>query len=228
MGGSRYAPVPTNEETKKTPTLQDASMGGSVEQAFASRIAQNKDHVLELMLNEIQVSPDASGAARRTSWTDVRAPRLADFAANIETGQNAVLPWLEGMWGEAAPSASVQWKREFDLIDPMASGALFFEMERTAGVSSATLKRKILVSVAKSVGFLGDDAEQTKVENEYDASAKKAEAAMDAAAQMGALMGGSRNNPGNPPSNRSKVSNGDGRRPMNKPRRTPNTNVPTR
>ena len=228
MGGSRYAPLPMNEETKKMPSIADASMGGSVEQAFASRIAQNKEHVLELMLNEIQVSPDASGAARRTSWTDVRAPRLADFASNIETAQNAVLPWLEGMWGEAAPSASVQWKREFDLIDPMASGALFFEMERTSGIKSATLDRKILVSVAKAVGFLGDDDEQTKVEKEYDESARKAQEALDTAAQLGALMGGSRNNPNNPPANRSSVSNGDGRRNQNKPRRTPNTNVPTR
>lgn len=224
--GSRYAPLQINEDTKAMPTVLDLAMGAAVAQAFATRIGQNKDQVLELMLNEIQVSPDASGAARQVTWTDVKAPRLSDLASNVETAQNAVLPWLEGMWGESAPSASTAWKREFDLIDPMASGALFFEMERTAGIKSATLDRKILVSVAKSSGFLGDDAEQQKVESEYDASAKKAEDAANAAAQLGALLGGSNNNPNNPPANQSRVPRGDGRRQGNRGNRPPATNIP--
>lgn len=226
-GGSRYAPLPTNEDTKRAPGVADIAMGATVAQAFATRIGQNKEYILELMMNEMQVSPDASGAARRTTWTDVRAPRLAGLAANVETTQNTVLPWLEGFWGEAAPSASTAWPREFDLIDPIAAGSLFFEMEATSGMKSATLGRKILVSAAKSSGFLGDDAEQKKVEAEYDESAKKAQAALDTAAQLGALMGGSRNNPGNQP-RRSNVPTGDGRRRQNQPKRTPGSNTPTK
>src|SRR4051812_15027106 len=57
-GGSRYAPLPMNEDTKTMPQVQDITMGSALAQAFATRLGQNKDHVVELMLNEIQTSPD--------------------------------------------------------------------------------------------------------------------------------------------------------------------------
>lgn len=221
-GGSRYAPLKMNEDSKTVPAVRDLSMGAAVAQAFKVRIEQVKETVVELMLNEIQVSPDASGSARRTSWTDVRSHKLSTFAANIETAQNAVLSWLEGMWGERGRSASVEWKREFDLIDPLASASLFFETENAAGVTSPTLKTKILVSVAKSIGFLGDDEEQQKVEAEYDKSAKQQEDAKEQLAQIGAQL--SSPSTGTP---RLKVPNTDGRIRQNQTKRPPATKTRT-
>lgn len=216
-GGSRYAPLKMNDDSKIVPQVRDLSMGAAVASAFQTRIDQIKATVVELMLNEIQVSPDASGSARRTSWTDVRSHKLATFAANIETCQNAVLPWLEGMWGERAHSASVEWKREFDLIDPLASASLFFETENAAGVTSATLKTKILVSTAKAIGFLGDDEEQQKVEAEYDKSSKQLEQQKELATQLGTALSATPAS-GTP---KLKVPNSDGRRRQNQVARPP-------
>lgn len=222
-GGSRFAPVPMNEDTKTVPVLQDMSMGATVGGAFNARIESLEALIAEIMLNEVKTAPDASGTAIRTSWTDARAPRLSNMASNIETAQNAVLPWLEGMWGERAPSASVAWKREFDLIDPQASGSLFFEMENTAGISSPTMRTKIMVQVAKAIGFLGDDEEEGTVKAEYAKSAKAAEQAKDALTAASSLIGST--NPGT--ARRGRVPSNDGRRNVNKPKRTPATNVTT-
>lgn len=185
--GNRWAPLPVNEDTKQMPDVVDASMGAVIADVFAKRIGQVKSEVVELMLNEIQVSPDASGVARRVSWTDVRTPKLVVFAANTGTAQNAVLRWVEQMWGTAQgePSASVEWPSEFDLIDPQAVATGFFDMEKLAGVSSPTLKTKVMVLVAKANGFLGDDAEEVTVEREYRESAV---AAQERQAQLDALL----------------------------------------
>lgn len=226
QSGSRFAPLPMNEDANIIPQVQDISMGSNVALAFNSRIQLLEASILEIMLNEIKTSPDASGTAIRTSWTDARAPRLSTLASNIETAQNSVLSWLEGMWGEAAPSASVEWKREFDLIDPQASGSLFFEMEKTAGISSPTLRTKIMVQVAKAIGFLGDDAEQRKVTQEYQKSAEAAEQQKEALSQFGTLVSSNPNaNSGTP--RRNAVPNSDGRRKQNQFRRPPATNTPT-
>ncbi len=223
--GNRYAPLPTNEDTKLVPHVEDVSTGALVQQAFDARILANKDMVLTLMLNEIQISPDASGAARRVGWTDVRAPRLAKFASEIETTQNIMLHGAEGSWKRAGAtverSASVQWPRAFDLIDKLQAGGLFLEMERMAGVSSPTLKAKVLVGAAQSVGLLGDDDEEKTVLAEYE---KSAEDAAKAQAQLGAVLGGSTNNPANPP-RKSPASNQDGRRQVNRGARPAPTGI---
>lgn len=220
-GGNRYAPLPISEDGSIVPKAEDLSTGAIVAQAFDLRIRENTERVLELMLNEVSVAPDASGAARRVQWTDVRAPRLASMASELETTQNFMLWCAERMWGRGdAGSASVEWRRDFDLIDPLAAGGLFFEMERTAGVSSPTLKSRMMVQIAKAINVLGDDAEEQTVLGEYEKSAKDA---ANAQSQLGALLGGATN--GTPRPGPTTAPRGDGRRREGRVGRGPSTNV---
>jgi hypothetical protein len=194
--GNRFVPLKMSKDSTVPPSIEDASGSPTTSTSFDGRLRSKRNEALEFMLNEIQIAPDSSGVARAASFTDVREPRLALMAAEMETTQNAALEALERLWGAPrSPSASVEWPREFKLIDPSTTAADFFTVENLAGVHSPTAGAKILTANARGSGIVGDDDEEAKVLAEYE---KALHAQADAAAQLASLAGAVNNPTGAP------------------------------
>lgn len=172
--GSRYVPLPPNVQTGPDQVqgqIKDLSAGAVVSGVFKDRLDSKKQDAIELMMQEMQSAPYASGVSKKATWTDTRAPRLAMFAGEIETAQNAVIRWLEQLWGKT-PDGVVNWPRSFELIDINDVAEKFFQMETLAGINSKTLDAKILTQVAKRNGFFVDDITEEAVQGEYDAASE--------------------------------------------------------
>lgn len=168
--GSRYAPLPSQEGATTNPDVKDASMGSVTADVFDRRLAAKRIEAVELMLNELHTAPYASGESKRVSWTDSKAPRLAVLAAEVESSQNAMIHFMEQLWGFRRPSGATQWRREFDLIDVLDAAQEYFTIRQTAGVRSPTLDAKVMIAVAKSKGWITDNEEQEKVRQELESS----------------------------------------------------------
>ena len=178
--GTKYAPLPSPEDAPtKNPDVKDITTGGQAAEVFSKLRADFRQDVQELMLNEMQSAPYASGTSKRLTWTDSRAPRLATFASEIENAQNACIRWMEQMWKTEEmrltrnPAGSTTWRRDFDLLDPIEAGTAFFQMESTAGINSPTLDAKVMLLVAEGMGAIGDDEEAEMIRQELLSSAKK-------------------------------------------------------
>lgn len=170
--GNRYVPLKNNKETGKTPSVGDISADQASTNIFDLRLRTKKAEATELMLNEIQTAPYASGASKKVSFTDTRSPRLALLAAELETAQNAMIRFLEMMFNPGKrPSGSTEWEREFDLMEAGAAALQFFEIETLSGYKSQTAGTKVMMMAVKALGISGDDQERTKIEAEYLQSA---------------------------------------------------------
>lgn len=214
--GNRYAPLPPVQSgtSMLVPEVEDVSGGVQVAGMFDNRLRNKRKEILELMLSELKVSDDASGVARDASWTDTKAPRVSEFAGEIEAAINIALPFLEMMWGGriTQPRGSVELPREFKLIDPVDAGIEFLTTQQLSGAYSPTMTAKVMVNTARASGFLGDDEEEKKVRGEYEESAKLA-AEMKAAAFEADRNDASRNGPNNStprPKSSSRPSTGGG------------------
>lgn len=171
--GSRYAPVPPNADTDKAPSIVDMSMGAVVADVFDRRLKAKRDEAIELMLNEVRRGPDTSGDSLAASFADQRSPRLALFAAELQNTQNAIIHWVEQLWGNERPSGEVQWPKEFRIIDPMSAAREFYEVSQLSGIRSATLDARIMEQAAEARGFLLNDEERTTIQNELKESARR-------------------------------------------------------
>jgi hypothetical protein len=175
--GNRYAPLPANQDTGEIPKIQDVSTGAITADVFDKRLKAKRQEAVELMLNEIESAPYASGESKRVSFMDAKAPRLAVLASELETAQNSIIHFVELMWGRGRPqpSGAVEWPREFDLLDVAHTAKDFFEIENLAQLRSPTAARKVMVAVTQRMGIVGDTEERTTVEREYEESAKERE-----------------------------------------------------
>lgn len=180
--GTRYAPLMSSEGDSKTPPrIIDASTGVVVADVFARRLDAKRQEAIELMLNEIEQAPYASGASKTISFTDAKAPRLAMFASEIETAQNTVIFWLEKMWAKAAtPSGSVTWPRQFDLLDVLKAVLDYFNVESIAQITSPTIAAKAMLLAAQKLGLVNSDADEKVAQQEYLSSGKKKMAQLNA------------------------------------------------
>lgn len=165
-GGTKYAPLKRAMDATQNPEVHDASLGAVTAQVFTERLTAKDKEVVQLMMNEMQSAPYASGTSKQMTWTDTRAPRLTFFASELEGAQNASIRWLEQYWGKREPSGVVHWTKKFDLLGQEEVSKMFFDMQVQAGIHSRTLDRKILVAVAKRNGFIVDDAEEQTIIDE--------------------------------------------------------------
>lgn len=173
--GNRYAPVPPNKDSTKEASIQDVSGGSIAGNVFDLRLQSKRQEAMELMLNELQAAPYASGESKKISFTDSRAPRLAMLASEIETAQNTMIHFLELMWGNPLPTGSVEWEREFDLLNASAAVNDYFTIEQLAGFKSPTAGTKAMMQVIKALGIVGDDETRKKIEDEFMSAAVKAQ-----------------------------------------------------
>lgn len=183
LGGNRYAPLPTNEETGKIPDMQDASQGQVVADVFEKRLLAIARAVDRIRGTEVNSAPQASGLAQQAGFTMGSVPRLSLVAGNLETCQNPCINWLEQRAGKRKPSGSIRWTKKFELIKLTSSAQAVLQLESIAGISSEELDSKIILAAAQDEGFVADNAEASTIENELRASHKKKVATSDALAK---------------------------------------------
>lgn len=192
LKSSQLVPVPANAETGQVPQLQDGSQGAVVEGVFRSRIEQIEALAEKAASREAVSTPGSSGISKQAGFSDVRAPRLALMASELETAQNAAIYFLERRFGIDRPQGSVRWPREFDLLTLVDDIREVFELEGLAGIRSATLDASAMTAAIREKGVVADEQELQAIEEEYRQSAadrQTASAQSDAfsAAVRGAL-----------------------------------------
>jgi hypothetical protein len=184
--GSQIVPVPANDNGQ-IPQVNDGSGGAVVAGVFDVILKRKLQEVERLAMQEATGSPDASGVAKQVGFVDLKAPRLANVASEIEQSQNVAIYFLELRWGKT-PSGSVVWPREFDVVNIADDIMDVFNAEKVSGYKSPTLGARLMVRMAQEKGFIVDDADAQKIESEYENSAKMA-AAASAAGVVTAVAG---------------------------------------
>jgi hypothetical protein len=173
--GNRFAPLPASGDTNNAKII-DASTGVVVADVFDRRLAAKRQEAVELMLNEMEAAPYASGESKKVSFTDAKAPRLANFAQEMENAQNTAIYFLECLWTLEKPSGAVKWPKQFDLLDVIRAVTDYFNMQALSGLSSPTADGAAMFMAAKKLGLVGDDETSAKVQAEYTASATQKQA----------------------------------------------------
>lgn len=183
--GHQAVPVPANEQGV-VPQVVDGSTGSVTAEVFDKLLGRKLNEAEKLAIQEATGSPDASGEAKRLGFGELKSPRLANIASEIEQAQNIAIYFLELRWGNAEPSGSVQWPREFEIVDVVNDVQKFFELERLSGYRSPTLGTELMVKAARESGHMTDDEDSEKIKREYESSAQNAEKARAALATIGA------------------------------------------
>jgi hypothetical protein len=193
--GSRLIPVPTNQESGQAPQVMDSGTGAIVSAVFTARLQAKMDEAKILAAREIASVPDSSGESKKAGFGEVKAPRLALMASEVEQAQNAAIWFLEKRFGNEKPTGGVVWTREFSLEGLHEQVDALFARETASGYKSPTLGAKAMVAAAEEDGLIENEAEKTTVEAEYKQSAgdaqKAAQKALEApVAPNGANDGG--------------------------------------
>lgn len=183
LGGNRYAPLPNNRETGKTPTVGDVSGGSTTADVFEKRWLAIVNAVDRIVGNELKTAAPDSGLAQQAGYALGSVPRLSIMAGNMEESQNSSIPFLEMRWGETKPTGSAKWKRDFQLIRLTSTAQAILQLMQIAGIHSATLESRVIISAARNESYISDDPEATTIENELMASA----AIRDKAAALAAV-----------------------------------------
>lgn len=170
--GNRYAPLPTNEESKETPDLRDASQGAVVADVFDKRIISILKSADRIRGSELTSAPQASGLAQQAGFTLGNVPRLSLVAGNLETCQNSIIQWAENRWGSKRASGSVRWTKKFELVKLVSSAQAILQLEAIAGINSEELDTRVILAASTDEGFVPDSAAKTTIDNELRASSK--------------------------------------------------------
>ena len=194
--GSQMVPIATNAETGQVPAIVDGSSSAVPSEIFQARIDSKMEAARMVAAMESSGTPDSSGTSKRMGFADIKAPRLADFAANIETAMNTAIHFLELRAGTArgAPQGMVQMPRQFDLRDVVDSVTRLLDMMSRSSIRSQTLDAKLILAAAEEEGFIADDDERELIADELEEAAASAAQAREASkallGEMGATGGG--------------------------------------
>jgi hypothetical protein len=193
--GSRIVPVPPVDMgvgvAPLVPQIADSGMGAVASGVLQARLDNLRSVAAQLAATESSAALDSSGIARKLGFSELKSPRLALMASELETSQNIAITMLEQRFGTATPTTargSVDWPRDYDLAPLIDQVAAIFDLQKTAGVMSPTLTSQSLVAVARDGGLIADDEEAETIEAEYMASAEKSatqSAQLDSFASMG-------------------------------------------
>lgn len=170
--GSKIVGLPVNQDTHEPPQIHDGSVGAVVAEVFARRTEAMIEQAEKIATQEASGEPGSSGRSKQLGFADVKAPRLAQMASEIENSQNIALHFLERRFGVDQPSGSVTWTREFDLTPLVDEIEGLFELEALAGVRSPTVAARGMTAAVRDRGLVTEEEEIEGVEDEYRQSAE--------------------------------------------------------
>lgn len=171
-------------DTVVVPEPMDSGAGAVAASIFTARLEAKREEARELAAREVTTAGDASGVAREAAHTEVKSPRLALVASELEAAQRTAIHFLELRNGATAPEGNVTWTRDFDLLEVRDKVETFFRIQRASGISSRTLTKRAYLAAARNLKLITDDETMAVVDAELEASAVEAEERM---AQAGAL-----------------------------------------
>jgi hypothetical protein len=183
--GNRWVPVPPKQASalsttpENNPDIYDGSTGAIAADVFERRLVRKEAEYKLAAAMEATSVPDSSGVSKVVGFNEVKNPRLALMANNMEEAQNTAIYLLERRWGQQQPTGYVTWRRDFDLLPLSDEIRSMMELEAIAGVSSPTVVATAMTKAVKEKRIITDDAELKKVETEYRADADSAKAAKE-------------------------------------------------
>jgi len=154
------------------PQIHDGSTGAVPAGVFESALDRIVENASRMAAQEATGRPESSGLSKRAGFGDIKAPRLALLASEMEQSQNTAIRWLEMAFGFERPSGVVRWQREFDLLSLSDEVGELFDLVGKAGVRSARLDARSIVLSAQERGVILDDEEAAMVEDELSAAAR--------------------------------------------------------
>lgn len=181
-GGSKILGIPLvrdHEGKTHVPSVQDGSMGAVAAGVWEKRLQNKWEEARILAALEATGDPNTSGVSKQMSFRDIMAPRLANYAANLEAAQNTAIYFFERMFGLES-TGTVIWPREFNLKDVMDDINTVFAMENAVGFRNREFDADLLVRAAEELALITDPKQRQKVLDGYKEAARTAD---DTAAQ---------------------------------------------
>lgn len=181
--GSKMIPLPPNKKTGDTPQVYDGSSGAVVAGVFETRLQRKLDEARELAALEATSTPESSGKSKQAGFSDVRAPRLALLASEVEQAQNTAIRFLELRFGHEQPSGEVTWPRDFELLPLVDSIRELFELLALSDMESIELSVRSIMSAVRTKGLAANEEQADVIEAELRASveARRARESQDGA-----------------------------------------------
>jgi hypothetical protein len=155
--GSLSPAIPESADQKFPIEVIDAA-GITANEALETRMQKKMVMAERVAMQEVTAAPTASGEARRVEYAAKKSPLLAQIASGLETCMTTTIRFVQMMWGEV-PDATVKWDREFDLIPLVEDIRSSFTLMRDAGLSSASVKAKLIVQDLREKGLISEDGE---------------------------------------------------------------------
>jgi len=179
--GSQGISIPANPVTGKVPTIWDTGMS-SANSGIEKRLERKAEYAAYIAMDELKLSPSASGVAREIQFWDTKSPRLALMARERGHGENAVLRFMAMRWGKDPNAVRVTWKEDYDIKPVVDDIREVFEVFDLAGMSSPSASAELGVQTLREKGLFGEDLEPDQVRSELEESILR-EAQANAAVQ---------------------------------------------
>jgi hypothetical protein len=163
--GSRFIPVPVMEGAVD-PRVQSSNMGTTPAQIFDSRFTAKREEAHGTGMQESASTPEASGVSKAAGFSEIKAPRLASYASEMQTTLNTSIPNLERRWGFRNPQGFTRIPRDFDLLEVTDAISAAFTVATENQIESATFKSKSFRKLLETEQVFTDTTELDTIEKE--------------------------------------------------------------
>lgn len=171
--GSKVIPVPGRRDGE-TPEIYDSSSGAVASEVFRNRLDAKRQDGVDLAALGPTSDPNASGISKRAGFAEMKSPRLANMASEIEAAQHMAVRFLEQrMRLGTTPEGAVQWPREFDLLDVTDVVERMFRLEKLSGIRSPSVAAELLMTALRDSPLSTNGELMEKAAEEYLASAER-------------------------------------------------------
>jgi hypothetical protein len=168
----RSALDPAAGASPTMPVIFDGSTGAVEAGVFETVLARIRENAGKLAAQEASGTPDSSGRSKQAGFEDIKAPRLALLASEVEQSQNIAIHFFENAFGFESPFGEVRWRREFDLLSLTDQIKELFDMQEVVKVRSTRLDAEALVKAMTERGLLTSDEEASSVRDELVAASR--------------------------------------------------------
>jgi hypothetical protein len=167
-------PLPPNKRTGTAPSVVDGSTGAVVAEVFEKRLERKRMEAEELAALEASSTPDSSGLSKRAGFADLKAPRLALMASEIEQAQNTAIKFLELRFAGSGTQTEGEtvWPREFELLPLVDAVREIFELMTMTDSHSQSLVSKGITEATRQKGLITEEDELEIVRAELEISAE--------------------------------------------------------
>lgn len=158
----------------------------SASEAISQRQDRKVKQAMLIAAEEAAWAPDSSAESKNAGFRDVKSPRLALFAEELESAMTSAIRLLEKGFGADRPTGFARWPRDFDLAPLVADIMEAIGVLRDAEAGSPTLKVHLIMAHFQSKGLLAalSEEEIETIEEELRESLESAAADAERAGDL--------------------------------------------